>query len=390
MSRFYSYLNSAVQIITQYKGEETFASFLKKYFPRYKKYGSKDRKQISHLCYCYFRPGRSLMETPVEERILTGLFLCSNEPNEIIEKLRPEWNEQIGLPASKKLLIIDYSLLIENVFPWRDELSDEINYEKFAESFFIQPDLFLRLRHGYEKLVKGKLADKGIEFKEVDSNCLSLSNASKIENIIELDKEAVVQDHNSQRTADIFKVAIDHLPASIHAWDCCAGSGGKSLLLYDLHANIDLTVSDIRESILINLKKRFAKAGIRKYRSFVADLAQNNFKLQTSNFELIICDVPCTGSGTWSRTPEQLYFFDKKKIEYYSSLQKKIVSNVIPHLKEDSFFIYITCSVFKKENEGVVDFIRSNLSLELMKAEWLKGYDKKADTMFISVFKRRS
>jgi 16S rRNA (cytosine967-C5)-methyltransferase len=57
-------------------------------------------------------------------------------------------------------------------------------------------------------------------------------------------------------------------------------------------------------------------------------------KPQISNFELIICDAPCTGSGTWSRTPEQLYFFDEKKIEQYALLQKKIVSTIIPRLKE--------------------------------------------------------
>ena len=388
--RFHSYLNSAIQILNEYKGKDPFTGFLKKFFNYHKKYGSKDRKQISHLCYCYFRLGRSLLEIPVEERILTGLFLCSNEPNEMLEKLKPEWNKRIGLSAREKLFTINYSLLMKDVFPWKDELSEEISYEKFCESFLVQPDLFLRLRPGYENRVKAKLLNERINFKEITATCLSLSNASKIENIIELDREAVIQDHSSQRTGKIFQTAINDLPSVIHTWDCCAASGGKSLLLHDIHPNIDLAVSDIRASILINLKKRFAKAGIKNYKSFVVDLTKPEPNLKISKFEFIICDAPCTGSGTWGRTPEQLYFFDEKKIAQYAGLQKKIVSNVIPYLNEKAFFIYSTCSVFKNENEEIVNYIREEFNLGLIKMELLKGYHKKADTMFVSIFRKSS
>ncbi len=235
-----------------------------------------------------------------------------------------------------------------------------------------------------------------------------MPNNSKVESIIELDREAVIQDYNSQRVGEFLKSAIQNLipmtiGTEIKLWDCCAGSGGKSLLLHDIHRNVDLTVSDIRESILANLKKRFAKAGIKKYKSFVTDLTSNqrlrpiesSGRLIAGDYDLIICDAPCTGSGTWGRTPEQLYFFDENlpagqpgKIGQYSLLQKKIVSNIIPYLKENGFLVYITCSVFKKENEEVANYLRDEFNLELTNMELLKGYDKKADTMFVSLFKR--
>jgi len=408
--RFHSYLNNAVKILNGYKGEEpclsgrqSFASFVKKYFSENKKSGSNDRRQISHLCYCYFRLGRAVPGIPVEERILIGLFLCSTGPNEILGQLRPEWNEKIDLPADKKLLITNHSLLVKDVFPWKEEVSPGINHEKFCESFFVQPDLFLRLRPGYESIVKEKLLKAQIDFKEMNSSCLSLPNSSKIEHVIELDKEAVVQDYNSQKTGDHLKYAILNLPAgrqsfksAITAWDCCAASGGKSLLLHDLNPEIDLTVSDRRESILLNLKKRFAHAGIENYKSFVADLTSAQLP-SSRKYDLIICDAPCTGSGTWSRTPEQLYCFSEKKIEYYAELQKKIVSKIIPYLKPDGFLVYITCSVFKKENEEMVQFIRNKFQLEIIQipgrmvqseGELLEGYDKKADTMFAAIFRK--
>jgi len=380
-----------MQILSEYKGEEPFASFLKKYFSQNKKYGSRDRRQVSHLCYCYFRPGKALLNIPLEEGIVVGLFLCSAEPNEILEQLKPGWNKKIGLPVREKLLMINDLLLIGNVFPWKEELSEGIDHEKLCESFFIQPGLFLRLRPRHETTVKTKLLDHGINFSEINSVCLSLPNASKIENVIDLDKEAVIQDLNSQQTGSVlknFKSQKSNLKSTV--WDCCAGSGGKSLMVYDIEAGIELTVSDVRESILANLKKRFTKAGIKNYKSLIADLTQSNLKSQISNFDLIICDAPCTGSGTWSRTPEQLYFFNDKKIDQYAALQKKIVSNIIPRLKRDGSLLYITCSVFKKENEEVVEFITSKPGLKLMKMELLKGYDKKADTMFVALFKRTS
>jgi len=366
-----------------------FASFLKKYFAANKKFGSKDRKQISHLCYCYFRLGKSLPDTSVEERILVGLFLCSTESNEILEQLKPEWNEKIHLTTDKKLLIIKYPLLIKDIFPWKDELSEEIEYEKFCESFLVQPDLFIRLRPGNEQIASQKLQRAGINFKVISDICLALANSSKIENTIEFDKEVVVQDYSSQQTGEIFRsLKLQTSNFKLSVWDCCAGSGGKSLLLYDINQNIDLTVSDRRESIIANLKKRFAKAGITNYKSFIADLTASNPELQISNFDLILCDVPCTGSGTWSRTPEQLYYFDKSKIEEYASVQEKIVSNIIPYLQPGGYLLYITCSVFKKENEDVVDYIKQQFNLDLVKMELLKGYDKKADTMFVTLMKK--
>jgi 16S rRNA (cytosine967-C5)-methyltransferase len=241
------------------------------------------------------------------------------------------------------------------------------------------------LRPRREKIVQEKLLKSGIDFRIVTDTCLALANASKIDEIIELDIEAVVQDQNSQRTAEFIKSEISHFKSEISVWDCCAGSGGKSIMTFDLDPKIKFAVSDTRESILATLKNRFANAGIKSYKNFIADLSQAKSEIKNLKPEIIIADVPCSGSGTWSRTPEQLYFFEESEIGRYAALQKKIVSNAIPHLKPGGSFIYITCSVFRKENEEVVTFIKENFQLKLKNMEILKGYDKKADSMFVAV-----
>ena len=324
------------------------------------------------------------MNTSLEEKILTGLFLCSDKSNEILAALKPEWDEKCKLPLDEKF-IINSSLLIPEIFPWKEELSQGIDHENFCRSFLIQPDLFLRLRPGKEKIVLQKLKQAGIDFRMITDACLALPNSSKIDEIIELDKEAVIQDQNSQRTGDLIKSEILNLRSEISVWDCCAGSGGKSIMVYDINPKIKLTVSDTRESILANLKKRFANAGIKNYESFVDDLA-NKSAIRNLRSEIIIADVPCSGSGTWSRTPEQLYFFQERKIREYSALQKRIVSNAISQLQPGGSFVYITCSVFKKENEEVAMYIKEDFHLRLKQMEVLKGYDKKADSMFVAVF----
>ena len=164
MSRYISYLNSAKEILSVYNGEEPFASFIKKYFAKYKKYGSRDRKQISHLCYCYFRLGKALSDLPADERILTGLFLCSSQSNEVLEALRPTWNEKVHLPIGDKCSVLNIQCSALNLFPFADQLSEGIETEQFILSHLQQPDLFLRLRPGKEISVKQKLQKAGIPF----------------------------------------------------------------------------------------------------------------------------------------------------------------------------------------------------------------------------------
>ncbi len=364
MSLYHAHLNTAKKILSEYDGEEPFALFLKKYFSRYKKYGSKDRKQVGHLCYCYFRLGKALQNIPVEEKIIVGLFLCLTKSEEMLNALRPEWNEKSSLSIEEKLSFIKFPLSLESVFPWKEELNEGIDRERFCESFFQQPDLFLRLRPGKEEWVKEKLCKAGIDFILVNDSCISINNSSKIDTIIEIDKEAVVQDYNSQQTGEIIKSYIQNLKSKNTIWDCCAGSGGKSIMLYDCyHGNMDITVSDIRESILINLKRRFARAGINNFQSHILDLSKENLQSSIFNkkYSIVLADVPCTGSGTWGRTPEQLFYFKKEKISEYAALQKKIISNVIPHIKAGGYLVYITCSVFGKENEEMIELIETRI-----------------------------
>jgi len=395
MSRFYSYLNTTASILEQYKGETPLAVFLKQFFAANKKYGSKDRRQIASLCYDYFRLGHTLKDMPLEEKLLTATFLCENQPSVLLENLRPEWNSLIGETLAVKKTNIGESFNEADIFPFVNDLSEGMDQTAFAASFLHQPKLFLRLRPGQENLVKAKLKAISMPFENMGKNAIALANGARADEEIVIDKEAVIQDYNSQQIGELLRplMGVQNTGTAsrfpIQVWDCCAASGGKSIMLYDLNPNIRLLVSDIRQSILHNLQNRFQRAGIQQYQKFVVDLAAEEVSLPMGNkFNMILADVPCTGSGTWARTPEQLYFFNSETITTYAERQRKIISHVIPRLQNGGHLVYITCSVFKQENEETVNAIVKEHGVELVSQQLLKGYHDFADTMFLAVLKK--
>lgn len=384
MSRFFSYINSSKKILDGYDGSQPFPFHIKKQFAANKQFGSKDRKMISEICYAWLRTGHLFNRNLQDKNLVQALFLCVNAPHPLLAAMAPELEEKAGLASEEKLSFLQ--LPASNLFPFEKELG-AIDNTSFILSFLKQPLLFLRLRPGKEKAVMDKLEKNSISFSLLQDNCIAMPNATKLEEIIQLNKEAVIQDKSSQSV--FHHTGLSSFTGKINVWDCCAASGGKSILLFDrLKGNIKLTVSDIRENILHNCKRRLQEAGINIYQALVADVANNIPASIDKDFSIIICDAPCSGSGTWARTPEQLAFFKKEKIGEFAALQKSIATNASRHLKEDGLFFYITCSVFKQENEGVVEALQKGTSLQLLHSEYLPGYNEQADTMFIAVFRK--
>jgi 16S rRNA (cytosine967-C5)-methyltransferase len=396
MSRFHSYINTAQKIIETYQGDKPFAGFIKQFFAANKKYGSKDRRQISSFCYNYFRLGFAGKDLSIDEKMMLATFLCEREPSLLLENLQPEWNNLIELPTEKKLAILKTPFSLSDIFPFSDHLSEGIDFTAFCKSFLVQPALFIRIRPQTKTTTLKKLEKSKLTYKFLNESCVQLTTSDNVEEYFTIDKEVVVQDYNSQKVLDYLKIKKiwpgtdrDQFKGKLKVWDCCAASGGKSILLTDiLNEPFDLIVSDVRASIILNLHQRFKRALIKEYKYFIADISIPDFGQEGLKPDIIICDAPCSGSGTWSRTPEQLYFFKKQTIAQYSTLQKKIIGNAISHLRSEGLFIYITCSVFKEENEEIAALIEANYDCKLLQQQLLTGYNLKADSMFVAVFQK--
>ncbi|MDB5008107.1 MAG: rsmB [Mucilaginibacter sp.] len=376
-------LKTFQRILDEYPAEAPLSKFLPGFYRQNKQMGSTDRRIAGRLMYNYFRLGKAVPQLPADERLFIAEFLCNTQLNSFLQHFKPEWAACISFGIEEKLAMVktvhpDFNL--EDVFPWTTQLSAGIDKEAFLRSFFVQPDLFIRVYKRFEQQVRTALTAGEVVFKDEGNGCFSLPNGTRLETIIPNQNWYEVQDLSSQQTARFFKPQKWD-----YWWDACAASGGKSLLLHDVEPNIKLVVSDIRESILANLDERFQQAGLTKYQSKLLDLTQNNdLLLHDYAFDGIILDAPCSGSGTWGRTPKMISQFDDYKIDFFQRLQKDIVRNVVKYLKPGKPLIYITCSVFKAENEEVVDFIVKQLGLKLEQQTVLKGFDNKADTMFVA------
>lgn len=386
MSRYYSYINTSVDILRQYDGGEPFASFLKKFFSKQKKYGSRDRRQIGQLCYAWFRLGHALREMPETERLLTAYFLSVTTPDALLTELKPEWAPQANASLAEKIKLTGSGLDPADIFPWREKWSDGLDEATFPASHLVQPDLFLRIRPGRRKVVEQVLSNAGMPYTVIHEDCLALPNSSALQDLLKINRDVVIQDRSSQEIGHWLRRIEVFRPRQV--WDCCAASGGKSILLHDYFPNIALTVSDIRTSILHNLRERFREAGIKEYGDFVADLTNPSVVLPSQQFDCVVADVPCTGSGTWGRTPEQLYYFKPEMIDAYAARQQQILEKIMPSVKKGGFLLYITCSVFHRENEEKIAFMKAQPGWECVDSRLFSGYMHKADTLFGVLFRK--
>ena len=320
----HSHQNVADKLVREYEGPTPFALYLKTYFAAHKKHGSKDRKSISAICYEYFRK-------------------------------------------------------LSEAFPLQNFISSAIDIPIFKASHLQQPLLFIRARPGKKELVKASLEKAGLFFESIEEMAFALPNTSSLQNIIVLNKEAVIQDINSQALASLLKL-IPLTEKPLVVWDPCAASGGKSILIKDTMPAVQLHVSDIRENILFNCEKRLKEAGIQPASLQVVDITLP-FAIK-KQFDFIFADLPCSGSGTWGRTPENLISYTEAQLKTMTQLQENILQHLLPAIKIGGYLLVATCSVYRNENEDQIEKLVASGKFKLVDQQYFIGYDKHADTLF--------
>ncbi|RZK50513.1 MAG: RsmB/NOP family class I SAM-dependent RNA methyltransferase [Pedobacter sp.] len=383
--RVHHQFRSFQQILARYDGKIPLHRFLVAYYKQNKQMGSTDRRWASRYVYAYFRLGKALLNKNLEVRLAVGDFLVNSTPSLIVAEYLPEYQEHQAKPLEEKLKMIKIAFPAFNIsaiFPFLNELSKKVDFEEFLTSFLVQPDVFIRVKAVDKIAIQQLLKGAGIDVQDLGDCTLAVPNGTKLEQFLPQTTGYYIQDIASQKTAAYFKPK-----AYEYWWDCCAASGGKSILLHQLEPSVKLLVSDVRESILENLAPRFKQAGIIGYQKKVLDLRYSvKSDLHAFNFDGILLDAPCTGSGTWGRTPEMLSYFDASKINYFVKLQRDIALNVVPYLKSGQPLIYMTCSVFEAENEGNVAYFNANLPLHLESMELIQKHTQKGDTLFVARF----
>lgn len=379
----------AIEIIQSWKAPEPMHVHLKNFFRKNKQCGSKDRKNISQLVYSYYRIGKALNQKSLQEKLLAGTILTNSTEN--TAAYSENLSKQTGINLApdltnfddkyKNLITVFPEFSLDAVFPYRDQLSKGINFESYAKAYFEQPQLFIRCKPDHIQSIFNELKVLKTPYKIITDNILQLSARTSLNNLDSFKKSLFeIQDYSSV-------MASKHIQPKKNEiwWDCCAGSGGKTLSLLENIPDLKLFASDIRTNILENLKSRLEKNAYKNVNIIKADLETGIPKeLKNIKFDGIVLDAPCSGSGTWHRTPEQLSAFKSNQIQKYTNRQIKIAKNVCMQLKENGCLYYITCSVFKQENEEMVKNIEKETGLKCELSQIIPGYDLKADSFFVA------
>ena len=151
-------------------------------------------------------------------------------------------------------------------------------------------------------------------------------------------------------------------PAPRRIWDCCAAPGGKTLILTHRHPAAELLATDANPRRLQALATRLqlaAAPGTLTARTLDADATQ--LPESEGLFDLILCDVPCSGTGTLGRNPEIKQRLQPSDLARQATRQRQILTAALTRLAPGGSLLYSTCSLEPEENEQVVAAVLAEL-----------------------------
>lgn len=148
--------------------------------------------------------------------------------------------------------------------------------------------------------------------------------------------------------------------------DYCAGGGGKSLAMA-ARANISLFAYDTAPRRMQDLPIRADRAGAN------VTLLQSENLAGAAPFDLVLCDAPCSGSGSWRRSPEGKWLLDAEQLLELQKTQQEILDLAADFVAPGGVLAYATCSVLQSENNlQVRSFLERTSGWELSSEQsWL-------------------
>ncbi|MBT6405629.1 MAG: RsmB/NOP family class I SAM-dependent RNA methyltransferase [Rhodospirillaceae bacterium] len=158
------------------------------------------------------------------------------------------------------------------------------------------------------------------------------------------------QDESSQ----LVTMLVDAAPG-LRVIDYCAGAGGKALALAAGSGNqAEIVACDVSRSRLAHMEPRAARLGVEGVRSLAvpADMAPAELNDWADR---VLIDAPCSGTGTWRRSPDMRWRTSPEMIAAYGREQNSLLDTATTMLREGGRIIYAVCSVLESEGRARVD-----------------------------------
>jgi 16S rRNA (cytosine967-C5)-methyltransferase len=141
---------------------------------------------------------------------------------------------------------------------------------------------------------------------------------------------------------------VDRLPSEGgRILDLCAGGGGKALALAARDPAARILAHDADPARMRDLPARARRAG--------AALTPVDVPEAHGPFDGVICDVPCSGSGAWRRSPDAKWRLTEARLEGLIATQAAILGRAARLVRPGGWIAYMTCSLLGEENVQAVD-----------------------------------
>lgn len=227
------------------------------------------------------------------------------------------------------------------------------------------------------------------KLSKISDNCLILDNSTGIFET-ELFKNGYfhVQSEPSCKVAE-----ISGCKKGMQILDLCAFPGGKSINLAQITGNKAKIVSnDISLNKVRLMEENIKRLGLNNIEITNFD-ASKRIEQFDNRFDLVICDLPCSGLGLLSKKIEIRYNFSVKKVRQLAKLQKTILNQACNYLKKDGVIVFSTCTMGDYENIDNYNFLASKSFLkpvEIENSRYLSYniVDNDCDGFFICKFQR--
>ena len=172
-------------------------------------------------------------------------------------------------------------------------------------------------------------------------------------------------------------LALDPRPGE-HVLDMCASPGSKSTQIAALMQNTGALVANDYTGI------RIKPLGINLQRCGVSNAVitiMHGRRLRGMQFDKILVDAPCSGTGTISKSPKTLLMWNPHMVKHLALVQKQLITAAFENLKQEGTLVYSTCTMEPEENEGVIDsFLREYPDAHLQEIK-LKGLKRSAPVL---------
>ena len=241
-------------------------------------------------------------------------------------------------------------------------------------------DVILRANGNRDEIIE-KLKKENIHGQKTSLSPLGIRLDKRYNlNISETYKSGLVevQDEASQMVG--LETGIS---AGEDVFDMCAGAGGKSLLFAQMMQNKgSITAYDISQKSLLELEKRAKRAK--------TSIIKTTATLPAKKFDVVVTDVPCSGSGTWRRCPDAKWKLTPEHFEKILKTQSEILNKAKDFVKKDGRLCYMTCSLIKKENDHQIEtFLKENPDFECIRQKQFSPLTTQTDGLFVAVLKRK-